>query len=762
MWVPRGNAPQCECEAHAVQWIQKWFSDCVYTPWDMFGFAIGLSSILFWLVAQLPQFVRNIRCQSAEALSPWFLFQWLSGDTLNLLGCILTGNQLATETFTACYFIFADSCIITQYVYYQIRNKEKSQREADAFDSDTSVRNPSSGYYWAISHSESGRPGFDSRSKLIPSGAAESGKKKPQRIKGQNHQPYQPVTFVTGRSGAVMIAHAWQGPHKPLTPSENVTQSRRDGQNAGNKPTGHAGNVGSRTVPGKPPHYPRDLPNPSSKVVRQKGEITVASTAQQRPERLGNPVTDSVSSVQKEVVAGPSRSKATEQSRKHRQRSLRRVVEEYGLEYGPPLHSRLTIHHNWQGNGQRIQHVPLPLKTSGNEAGNLLAPAGEKVNKRVGKESGTERRVHGHVLIGKSLGLLESCSEASKSAQVSSEDVKVVASSDTTTNSSGDKKENEVGLPFDREPASDSTMSEKTERQVGGGDAGGLEADRHKPCETGSDPSQCVGPTAENSNHEEPVNSSTTEGVPLQRKCALACIAGLIFCSSLLQTGGGFSIGRYYDQTTDLGNSGVLFDSEKTFLQRPVRRLLADEPLELWHGRLAGPWARAKWRYQAWIDLLRKKEHRFLKLFGEQIETTEEGLLGVQGPGRRLLVMCGVTVQPEWLQYLGLLLGWGSAGFYLGSRISQIVCNSQRNSAEGLSLAMFFCAFLANLTYGLAILLRADNWAELSGKAPWLVGSMGTLSLDITIFLQAQYLERSRLASLKEASEKLPLLRQVV
>ena len=41
------------------------------------GFAFGMASICFWLEAQLPQFVLNVRTQSVEALSSWFLAQWL-------------------------------------------------------------------------------------------------------------------------------------------------------------------------------------------------------------------------------------------------------------------------------------------------------------------------------------------------------------------------------------------------------------------------------------------------------------------------------------------------------------------------------------------------------------------------------------------------------------------------------------------------------------------------------------------------------------
>lgn len=68
----------CGCKAGANLWIEAWFGDCVYSSWELTSFYLGLSSLLFWLVAQVPQFISNWRLQSAEALSPWFLFQWLA------------------------------------------------------------------------------------------------------------------------------------------------------------------------------------------------------------------------------------------------------------------------------------------------------------------------------------------------------------------------------------------------------------------------------------------------------------------------------------------------------------------------------------------------------------------------------------------------------------------------------------------------------------------------------------------------------------
>ena len=77
--------------------------------------------------------------------------------------------------------------------------------------------------------------------------------------------------------------------------------------------------------------------------------------------------------------------------------------------------------------------------------------------------------------------------------------------------------------------------------------------------------------------------------------------------------------------------------------------------------------------------------------------------------------------------------------FYLGSRVSQICKNISRRSAEGLSLAMFGCAICANITYGLGILLRTYSWHYLRASLPWILGSLGTVALDLCIFCQARF-----------------------
>lgn len=88
----------------------------------------------------------------------------------------------------------------------------------------------------------------------------------------------------------------------------------------------------------------------------------------------------------------------------------------------------------------------------------------------------------------------------------------------------------------------------------------------------------------------------------------------------------------------------------------------------------------------------------------------------------------------------GSVLGYASSLLYLGSRVSQIYKNWSRHSVEGLAMSMFLFAILANSCYGASILLRTYTWAQLASSLPWLIGSLGTVALDATIFLQSRLL----------------------
>lgn len=85
---------------------------------------------------------------------------------------------------------------------------------------------------------------------------------------------------------------------------------------------------------------------------------------------------------------------------------------------------------------------------------------------------------------------------------------------------------------------------------------------------------------------------------------------------------------------------------------------------------------------------------------------------------------------------LAQFFGWLCALFYLGSRVPQILLNYERKSCEGISFMFFLFACLGNLTYVISILAIDTSWNYIWVNSSWLAGSLGTLGLDFTIFIQ--------------------------
>ncbi|KAG0234121.1 hypothetical protein BGW42_006861 [Actinomortierella wolfii] len=85
---------------------------------------------------------------------------------------------------------------------------------------------------------------------------------------------------------------------------------------------------------------------------------------------------------------------------------------------------------------------------------------------------------------------------------------------------------------------------------------------------------------------------------------------------------------------------------------------------------------------------------------------------------------------------LALLLGWGSAILYLGSRIPQIYKNWRLKSCEGLSIMMFMFSVFGNVFYVASIFLYSVEYDYIITNMPWWLGSGGTLVFDFTIFFQ--------------------------
>ncbi|CAN2388005.1 lysine transport, partial [Pristimantis euphronides] len=92
-------------------------------------------------------------------------------------------------------------------------------------------------------------------------------------------------------------------------------------------------------------------------------------------------------------------------------------------------------------------------------------------------------------------------------------------------------------------------------------------------------------------------------------------------------------------------------------------------------------------------------------------------------------------------EIIGCVIGSVSSMFYLCSRLPQIITNFRRRSTKGLALSLFCMVIVGNLTYGLSILLKNPDQGQseanyIQHHLPWLVGSLGVMTLDVIIIFQ--------------------------
>ncbi|XP_074874235.1 lysosomal amino acid transporter 1 homolog isoform X2 [Carettochelys insculpta] len=92
-------------------------------------------------------------------------------------------------------------------------------------------------------------------------------------------------------------------------------------------------------------------------------------------------------------------------------------------------------------------------------------------------------------------------------------------------------------------------------------------------------------------------------------------------------------------------------------------------------------------------------------------------------------------------EIIGFTIGSLSSLLYLCSRVPQIYTNFKRKSTSGVSYFLFALVMLGNLLYGISVLLKNPDPGQAEGNyvlhhLPWLIGSLGVLSLDIIISFQ--------------------------
>lgn len=90
---------------------------------------------------------------------------------------------------------------------------------------------------------------------------------------------------------------------------------------------------------------------------------------------------------------------------------------------------------------------------------------------------------------------------------------------------------------------------------------------------------------------------------------------------------------------------------------------------------------------------------------------------------------------------------------YFFSRLPQVYHNYRYKQCEGLNIAMFVIAIVANTTYALQFISErsigvyrgnAMDWADFAAKElPFVIGSLGTLIYDFIIVFQWRYYTRA-------------------
>ena len=112
----------------------------------------------------------------------------------------------------------------------------------------------------------------------------------------------------------------------------------------------------------------------------------------------------------------------------------------------------------------------------------------------------------------------------------------------------------------------------------------------------------------------------------------------------------------------------------------------------------------------------------------------------------------GSDPEPVEFDMLGQIFGYLCAALYLGSRVPQLLLNYKRKSTEGVSLLFFLFACIGNLTYDMSIFAYSPICRDpghcqpgeaktlylryIAVNASWIAGSLGTLFLDLAIFVQ--------------------------
>ncbi|KAG2218810.1 hypothetical protein INT45_005457 [Circinella minor] len=97
---------------------------------DLWAYIFGYASIGCWFVVFTPQIWENYVRKNTDGVSITFLLLWILGDIFNLVGVFLE-DLLVTMLFIALYYLFADTLLMGQVIFYRWKNGDKNKLLVD-------------------------------------------------------------------------------------------------------------------------------------------------------------------------------------------------------------------------------------------------------------------------------------------------------------------------------------------------------------------------------------------------------------------------------------------------------------------------------------------------------------------------------------------------------------------------------------------------------------------------------------------------------
>ncbi|XP_027346049.1 uncharacterized protein LOC113857929 isoform X3 [Abrus precatorius] len=121
-----------------LRWVEIYFKDCLCNLKDDISFGLGLTSLVFWGVAEIPQIITIFRTKSSHGLSLLFLLAWVAGDICNLVGCLLEPATL----YTATTIILVVQIIYYDYIYIWYRHRRKVNNKRQDYEEEKKPLKP--------------------------------------------------------------------------------------------------------------------------------------------------------------------------------------------------------------------------------------------------------------------------------------------------------------------------------------------------------------------------------------------------------------------------------------------------------------------------------------------------------------------------------------------------------------------------------------------------------------------------------------------